>query len=139
MDADDKNELRFLITTKGTRIESAKGWYHRPYLFFGLVVTHVPFLTLGNIVDFIGDKIIGWFGAAFTMLISTIMMAFFLPNMLAKGTVDLLLVKPIHRTTLFLYKFLGGLTFMILNTVVIVVGVCGWPWDCKQGYGRIRC
>ena len=123
IDSDDKNELRFVVTSKGTRIENSKGWFYRPYLFFGLVDTHIPFLTLGNIVEFIGDKIIGWFGAAFTMLISTIMVASFLPNMLNKGTVDLLLVKPIHRTTLFLYKFLGGLLFMILNTVVIIVGV----------------
>jgi ABC-type transport system involved in multi-copper enzyme maturation permease subunit len=123
IDADDKNELRFQITSKGTHIESAKGWFYRPYLFFGLVDTHVPFLTLGHIVEFIGDKIIGWFGAAFTMLVSTIMTASFLPNMLNKGTVDLLLVKPIHRTTLFLYKFLGGLLFMVLNTVVIIVGI----------------
>ncbi len=123
VDSDDPNEFRFLITSKGTRVESAKGWFYRPYLFFGLVDTHVPFLTLGDIVEFIGDKIIGWFGAAFTMLISTIMVASFLPNMLNKGTVDLLLVKPIHRTTLFLYKFLGGLLFMVLNTLVIIVGV----------------
>lgn len=123
IDSDDKNELRFQVTTQGTRIESAKGWFYRPYLFFGLVDTHITFMTLGNIVEFVGDKIIGWFGAAFTMLVSTIMTASFLPNMLNKGTVDLLLVKPMHRTTLFLYKFLGGLLFMMLNTVVIIVGI----------------
>src|SRR5205085_722090 len=57
------------------------------------------------------------------MFLSTIMTASFLPNMLTKGTVDLLLVKPTHRTTLFVYKFLGGLLFMFLNTAVIMGGI----------------
>jgi ABC-type transport system involved in multi-copper enzyme maturation permease subunit len=56
-------------------------------------------------------------------LLSTIVTAFFIPNMLRKGTIDLLLVKPIHRWTLFIYKFIGGLSFMFINTVVVVVGI----------------
>jgi ABC-type transport system involved in multi-copper enzyme maturation permease subunit len=35
----------------------------------------------------------------------------------------LLLAKPIHRTVLLIYKFIGGLTFMFLNTAFIVVGI----------------
>jgi ABC-type transport system involved in multi-copper enzyme maturation permease subunit len=49
--------------------------------------------------------------------------------MLRKGTVDLLLVKPIRRPVLLLFKFLGGLSFMFLNTTLAVVGiwlVMGW-------------
>src|SRR5262249_46089523 len=48
---------------------------------------------------------------------------FFIPNMLRKGTVDLLLVKPIHRSSLLLYKYVGGLTFIFLNTVLAITGV----------------
>jgi len=43
--------------------------------------------------------------------------------MLRKGTIDLLLVKPIHRSTLLIYKYIGGLTFMFLNTLVAVGGI----------------
>jgi ABC-type transport system involved in multi-copper enzyme maturation permease subunit len=43
--------------------------------------------------------------------------------MLRKGTLDLLLSKPIQRVSLLIYKFIGGLTFMFLNTVVIMVGL----------------
>jgi ABC-type transport system involved in multi-copper enzyme maturation permease subunit len=43
--------------------------------------------------------------------------------MMSKGTVDLLIVKPIHRPTLFAYKFVGGLLFTFINTTVIMVGV----------------
>jgi ABC-type transport system involved in multi-copper enzyme maturation permease subunit len=43
--------------------------------------------------------------------------------MLRKGTIDLLLAKPVHRTTLLIYKFIGGLSFMFVNTVFVVVGI----------------
>ncbi len=43
--------------------------------------------------------------------------------MLRKGTVDMLVVKPIHRVTLLVYKYIGGLTFIFLNTVLAIGGV----------------
>jgi ABC-type transport system involved in multi-copper enzyme maturation permease subunit len=43
--------------------------------------------------------------------------------MLQKGTIDLLLVKPIGRPMLLTYKFVGGLTFMFLNTVFVIAGI----------------
>jgi ABC-type transport system involved in multi-copper enzyme maturation permease subunit len=68
----------------------------------------------------------GWilntFGAAAIILLSCIITSFFIPNMLRKGTVDLLLAKPIRRWALLSYKYVGGLTFMFVNTAVIVVG-----------------
>jgi ABC-type transport system involved in multi-copper enzyme maturation permease subunit len=64
-------------------------------------------------------RIGGWV----TLIISVVMTAFFIPNMLRKGTVDLLIVKPIHRPVLLIYKYLGGLTFIFLNTAVAIGGV----------------
>jgi ABC-type transport system involved in multi-copper enzyme maturation permease subunit len=116
--------VRFDVSTqKGTPVKSRQEWVHEPALFFGLVPIPLPLFSLGQQIRFIGDSIVGSWGAAFIMLLSTIMTASFLPNMLGKGTVDLLLAKPIHRVTLLLYKFAGGLLFMVLNTVVIMVGI----------------
>src|SRR5262249_26444513 len=67
--------------------------------------------------------IVGSFGASAVMLLGCIITAFFVPNMLRKGTVDLLLAEPVNRFTLLAYKYVGGLTFMFLNTVVLVVGI----------------
>jgi hypothetical protein len=117
-------ELRFAVTTReGTKVKSRQDWYHEPALFFGAMTIPVPLMSLSDIVWFIGDWVIGGFGAGVTMLISTILTASFLPGMLNKGTVDMLLVKPIHRTTLFVYKYLGGLLFMFLNTLIIMTGI----------------
>jgi ABC-type transport system involved in multi-copper enzyme maturation permease subunit len=57
------------------------------------------------------------------MLLGTIVTAFFIPNMLRKGTVDLLVTKPVHRWTLLVFKFIGGLSFMFLTTAAVVIGV----------------
>jgi len=54
------------------------------------------------------------------MVIAIIVTAGFIPNMLRKGTVDFLLVKPISRATLLIYKYLGGLIFVFFNAVVLV-------------------
>jgi ABC-type transport system involved in multi-copper enzyme maturation permease subunit len=117
------NQMAFEVTTHGTTFKSRKEWFHKPALFFGAVDVPIPLMTLGAIITFVGDWIVGTFGTAIIMFLSVIMTASFLPSMLNKGTVDLLLVKPIHRTSLFLYKFTGGLLFMFLNTAVIMGGI----------------
>jgi ABC-type transport system involved in multi-copper enzyme maturation permease subunit len=117
------NQASFQVTTHGTIFKSRKEWFHKPALFFGAVEVPVPLVTLGTIIQFIGDWIVGTFGTSIIMFLSTIMTASFLPSMLNKGTVDLLLVKPIHRTSLFLYKFTGGLMFMLMNTAIIMGGI----------------
>jgi hypothetical protein len=116
-------EIRSQVETKGSAVEDRRAWVYEPQLFFGALP--MPFLqmSLAKMVEFITDDLIGTWGAGITMLLSTVITAFFIPNMLRKGTVDMLLAKPIHRTTLLIYKFIGGLTFMFLNTLVIVVGV----------------
>lgn|SRR5262245_56166628 len=122
--AGDPLVYRYEVRTEGTKIKDRREWVHAPALLFGLVplpfFLHAP---LANEVDFIADKMIGWFGAAVMMLLSVIITASFIPNMLYKGTIDLLLAKPIHRPLLLIYKFIGGLAFMFLNTVVIMVGL----------------
>jgi ABC-type transport system involved in multi-copper enzyme maturation permease subunit len=96
-------------------------WPHHVSLFFGAAPigapAPVPFVLLivsGTVVTL---------GAWVSILVSVIITGFFVPNMLRKGAIDLLLVKPIHRWALLLYKYLGGLTFIFLNTAFVVLGV----------------
>jgi ABC-type transport system involved in multi-copper enzyme maturation permease subunit len=49
--------------------------------------------------------------------------AFFIPNMLRPGSVVMLLSKPISRTTLLLFKYLGGLFFVLILSTFVVGGV----------------
>lgn len=116
-------DVRLRINTKGTNFKSKQEWFHQPSMFFGLVDLPVSVLKMSDIITFIVNWVVGTFGAAFTMLVSIVLTASFLPNMMAKGSVDMLITKPMTRPTLFLYKWIGGLLFMFLNTSVIMVGL----------------
>jgi ABC-type transport system involved in multi-copper enzyme maturation permease subunit len=118
----EANEIRFLVTTEASEVSRMQDWPHYPVLLFALPL-RMWRMPVGSFVQFWESWLVNFFGAAIALLISTIITAFFIPNMLRKGTIDLLLVKPISRTILLLYKYVGGLTFMFLNTVVVVVGV----------------
>jgi ABC-type transport system involved in multi-copper enzyme maturation permease subunit len=111
----------FEIETKGS--SAVRGWLHEPRLFFGALP--LPFIhrSLGYSVYFIEDYLVNGIGAWVGILIGIVITAFFIPNMMRKGTVDLLLVKPIQRSVLLLYKYVGGLTFIFLNSVVAVGGI----------------
>jgi ABC-type transport system involved in multi-copper enzyme maturation permease subunit len=120
--AADPKEIRYLVASEGAKRSRAQDWPHQPVILFVLPIRFVEH-PIGSYVRFWESWIINWIGAAVALLISTIITAFFIPNMLRKGTVDLLVVKPISRPALLLYKYIGGLTFMFLNTVVAVVGI----------------
>jgi ABC-type transport system involved in multi-copper enzyme maturation permease subunit len=112
---------RFRVVCKASP-EAVRTWPQAVYLFFGgwKLASSV---SIGGVMLLIENYLVGGFGAGIAMLLSTIITAFFIPNMLRKGTVDLLIAKPISRPALLVCKFIGGLTFMFLNTVLIVVGL----------------
>jgi ABC-type transport system involved in multi-copper enzyme maturation permease subunit len=114
----------FDLTARPTPV-TIRFWPHRLWLLFGLVPIGgqaVSFPLFQQIL-LIENVLVGFIGSTIAVLISIVITAFFIPNMLRKGSIDLLLVKPISRPTLLLYKFVGGLTFIFLNTAVAVAGI----------------
>jgi ABC-type transport system involved in multi-copper enzyme maturation permease subunit len=116
----DSHEVFFEVTTQPTEA-TRRLWPHEPSLFFGALPLGGSF-PLGFQLFLIASSIMQ-IGAWVAILVSIILTAFFIPNMMRKGTVDLLLVKPIHRWTLLVYKYIGGLTFIFLNTAVAILGI----------------
>jgi ABC-type transport system involved in multi-copper enzyme maturation permease subunit len=102
--------------------DAVRGWPHRTSLFFGAVAIPQPF-PLGIVLWFIEEKIINSFGATITLLIGVVITGFFIPNMLRKGALDLLVTKPISRPALLVYKYIGGLSYMVILTVATVGGI----------------
>ncbi|HBI46802.1 MAG TPA: hypothetical protein DDY78_28705 [Planctomycetales bacterium] len=121
-DKDHPLEVRYPITSQGTMIERASDWRYEPTILFAIPL---PFAhsSVNGAVYWIEDTLVNGFGSWIGILIGVILTAFFVPNMLRKGTVDMLVVKPIHRVTLLIYKYVGGLTFVFLNAIVAVGGV----------------
>jgi ABC-type transport system involved in multi-copper enzyme maturation permease subunit len=127
-------ELHFKVASKGSKVAAPADWPHEPTMLFALPLTfwHTP---VSDFVKLVQSLLVNTLGAAVALLLSVIITAFFIPNMLRKGTIDLLISKPIHRVTLLTYKYCGGLLFMLLNTAFVVLGVwlvLGWRsglWD----------
>lgn len=108
------------VEVKG--VQGARGWPHQVYVFFGAVppIKKVP---LGLTLYVIQNQIVNGIGAAVALMISVVITAFFIPNLLRKGSVDLLVSKPIGRSQLLVYKYIGGLTFIFLISTVAIGGV----------------
>jgi ABC-type transport system involved in multi-copper enzyme maturation permease subunit len=127
----DNRTLRFIITSEGTKLDSRKSWKHDPGALFGLIrASSMPLFgslyfqsTLAYSVYWVEDAIVNNFGAWAIILIGIIITAFIVPNMMEKGSIDLLLVKPIARPMLLLIKYIGGLTFVFINSVVAIGGI----------------
>jgi ABC-type transport system involved in multi-copper enzyme maturation permease subunit len=69
------------------------------------------------------ELLVSGLGSWGTVLVSICVTSFFVPSMLHKGTLDLLLVKPLWRWRLLVYKYLGGLVFIAVNAALAVGGV----------------
>src|SRR5207248_2187452 len=72
---------------------------------------------------FIQDQIVNGIGALVALCLSVVITAFFIPNLMRKGSIDLLVSKPIGRVQLLVYKYVGGLTFIFLVSVFTIGGV----------------
>jgi hypothetical protein len=110
----------FDVTTTGG--SSVQGWPHATKIFFG-TFTLDDESPLGATLWLIEDVVINRFGGTLALLVGMIITAFFIPNMLRKGSVDLFISKPIGRSQLLVYKYIGGLTFMFLVTAFTVGGI----------------
>jgi ABC-type transport system involved in multi-copper enzyme maturation permease subunit len=102
--------------------EGVRGWPTKTSFFFGALTLpeHIP---LGMMLWMIEEQVINGFGATLTLLIGVVITGFFIPNMLRKGALDLLITKPISRPALLVYKYIGGLSYMLILTVTTVGGI----------------
>ncbi|MDR3609269.1 MAG: ABC transporter permease subunit [Ignavibacteriaceae bacterium] len=57
------------------------------------------------------------------LLLSIFSCSSFIPSMLEKGNIDLLLSKPVSRIELILGKYLGGVLVVFINILFLIVGV----------------
>lgn len=99
-----------------------KGWPHAIKYFFGQL-TFTESRAFGPAVYFVQDILVNTIGASVTLLVAVVLTGFFIPNMLRKGSLDLLIAKPIARWQILLYKFVGGLLFMLMVSGLAVGGV----------------
>jgi hypothetical protein len=115
-------ETRYKVAVRGSKVDDALAWpHHVSVLFFYEIPLLDPSLRSG--VYYIQKWLVVYVAAMFAVQIGIVITAGFIPNMLAKGSLDLLASKPIGRTTLMVYKYVGGLMFMAILTATTVLGV----------------
>lgn len=74
-------------------------------------------------IDFVVMIVLPLFVGFFGIFAAVLVTAPIIPNMLASGSLNLLLSKPIARPWLFLAKFAGGCSFVFINVCYLVVGL----------------
>jgi ABC-type transport system involved in multi-copper enzyme maturation permease subunit len=113
------HERVYKITTGPTT--EPRVWPVKWSLGFGAYEDDSP-VALGVIVYRIQDYILNSVGGLIIIMIAVIVTSFFIPNMLRPGSVVMLLSKPISRTTLLLFKYFGGLFFVLILASFLVGG-----------------
>ncbi|MCB9209079.1 MAG: ABC transporter permease subunit [Ignavibacteriales bacterium] len=104
-------------------------------IIFALLFTFVPFEDLSGMVRSNGSDPINiateivkglklfvvapLFGGG--LFLSIFSASSFIPNMLEKGVVDLIVSKPISRTQIILGKFLGGVLIVLINIAYLII------------------
>jgi ABC-type transport system involved in multi-copper enzyme maturation permease subunit len=111
----------FRISADG--VTSPLAWPHKPSLFFGAVPLSFLEVSLGTQIHLIENTLVNGLGAWVVLMAGVIVTAGFVPNMLRKGAIDLMLTKPLARPTILIYKYLGGLIFVMILAIVAYGGI----------------
>jgi ABC-2 type transport system permease protein len=79
-------------------------------------------VVLSEIILILELAIVGQL-AALCLLLAIFSSSSFVPVMLEKGNIDLLLSKPVSRSQMLLGKYFGGLLVVLLNIAFLIIGV----------------
>ena len=112
---------RFLVAATASSQSFLRGG-HRLTLFFGLARIPLPKISAGELLVAIEIGLADVFCGSIGMLIALLVCAGFVPNMLQKGTLDLVLARPIGRVKLLLAKYVGGLWFVGCIATFLIAG-----------------
>jgi hypothetical protein len=115
-------ELRITYVTTDTNVEDALSWPSYPTILFGVELDFMK-LSPRSMVYRLEKNIFGDFGVLAGLILSVIVTAGFIPNLLRKGSLDLYVSKPIGRVQLLLMKYFGGLVYVVLLSAFTVFGI----------------
>ena len=111
-------------------------WPNRFTLFAGsLELTPPKGAPLGLEVLILQKLLTTGLGGSILLLISVVVTAAFVPNMLRKGTLELLLVRPLPRWRVLVFKYIGSLLFvgallgLLILSCWLVTGILADLWS----------
>lgn len=111
-------------------------WFNRFTLFAdSLEMTPPMGAPLGLEVLILQKLLTTGLGGSILLLVSVVVTAAFVPNMLRKGTLELLLVRPIPRWRILIFKYIGSLLFvgallgLLIASAWLVTGILANIWS----------
>ncbi|MCU0702665.1 MAG: ABC transporter permease [Fimbriiglobus sp.] len=114
-------KLRFHVTTAGSGYADKLDWPHELTVFF---VVNTGFQRPArSMAYYCQNYVVNGLGGWVFCLVGTIVTAGFIPNLLRKGALDLVIAKPIGRVGLLVYKYVGGLIFFLILVTTAVLGM----------------
>lgn len=90
-------------------------------LLFGLWKSDLE-VSVATVVWMIQYFLVDWIAGLGGTIFGIIVTAFFVPNMLQRGSIEMWLSRPIHRSMLLFYKYLGGMIFVFVNVLFLIGG-----------------
>jgi ABC-type transport system involved in multi-copper enzyme maturation permease subunit len=135
----------FTIILNTFREALAKKIFIGYYIFYAIVVLFMLFavnldaiegvISMADIPSAVGMVEKGFLDLswAFIVFFSLVSTSSFIPSMLEKGTIDLLISKPVSRLTILLSKFFGAVLFMFIS-MVFLLGSIWLILSLKSGY-----
>lgn len=115
------------------------------YIFYAIVVIFMLFavnldavegvMSMADVPQAVGMVEKGFLDLAWAFIVffSLVSTSSFIPSMLEKGTIDLLISKPISRLNILFSKFLGAVIFMFIS-MVFLLGSIWLILSLKSGY-----
>jgi len=104
-------------------------------LLYGAINTPLLQRSVAEMVVFIELRMANVFGGFIGVLVAIMACSGFVPSMLQKGTLDLVLARPIGRGRLLLFKYVGGLWFVFILATVLIGG-CWLAITVRTGYAN---
>jgi hypothetical protein len=114
-------KLRFHVTTTGTSYTDRLDWPHELTVFFAVNTGFQR--PARSMAYYCQNYVVNGMGGWVFCLLGTIVTAGFIPNMLRKGALDLVIAKPIGRVEFLIYKYVGGLIFFLILVSAAVLGM----------------
>src|ERR1044072_495172 len=118
------------------------------YIFYAIVILITFFavnndaiegiISLTDVKQAVLSVETGFIGLAFPLILffSIISASSFIPSMVDKGTIDLLISKPVSRFTILMSKYIGAILFIFISMLFLV----GSMWliiSLKSGYWNV--
>lgn len=109
----------FLVAFREDEMVVLFGWKRWSYDFFGGSAADAR----AGAIDAFLQLVFEGAGGVFGVLICLVATAFFVPQMIEKGSADVLFHKPLSRWTLYLARYCSGLLFVALVSSLLAGGV----------------